>query len=222
MNKQIMSLLCGGLLLGATTAARAMLVTVDFSGTIERDCGHMDAGGHCDGLGLGLHAGDPFTGQFTYATDETLSAFFVQFPTQRFDATDLNLEFHPFDGYLTTFGVKGAISDTLFLTIGLTNGEPVRGGGFPTVMDCADWNLCGLQINDLNRIPVEIAWLNPAVVDALNATSNTQPDVFSMRTTATPEPSSFLLLASGLVWLWYCLRRRPCTPLLSPSQKGML
>jgi hypothetical protein len=89
--------------------------------------------------------------------------------------------------------------------IGLTNGSPVRDGNLPASLACADWLLCGFQIKDEDLPAIEMEWLNPFVIGALNI-SNGSPGIFSLQT--VPEPSSLILLVSGLIGLVFWRRKK--------------
>ena len=84
----------------SATLLHANQVVVNFLGSLEGTCGNYDAATNtCDGFGLGLKVGDPFNGRFSYDDSGAVTEFFVQFPTVRFDAINLELEFQPFDGF---------------------------------------------------------------------------------------------------------------------------
>jgi len=208
MKKQFANLLWSSLLLSLSYTSVVYGITVDFAGTLESTCGHFDStSGECDGFGLGLSVHDPFTGQWTYdAETAAVNTFFVEFPTFRFDASNLSLMFHPFDGSLTLFGVKGSLPNGLFLTVGLTNGDTVGTGTLPLSFSCANWFLCGLQINETGNIPFEMDWMDFQGISALNA-ANEETAVFALSTMQhAPEPSTVVLIGLGclaLVWKYH-------------------
>ena len=179
----------------SATAPHANLIVVEFSGSLDRVC---DVAPFCNGHELELAVGDPFSGRFSYDPITGPAEFFVRFPNVRLDATNLEIEFQPFDGFLTFFNIRGEIPGGSFMHIGLTNGSPVRDGNLPTSLACADWLLCGFQIKDEDLPAIEMEWLNPFVIGVLNI-SNGSPEIFSVQT--VPEPSSLVLLISGFIGL---------------------
>jgi hypothetical protein len=149
--------------------------------------------------------GDPFSGRFSYDPVNGPTEFFARFPNLRLDATNLEIEFQPFDGFLTFMHIRGEIPGGSFMHIGLTNGSPVGDGNLPTFLACEDWFLCGFQIKDTDDPAIEMEWLNPLVIGALTI-SNGSPEIFSLQT--VPEPSSLVLLISGFIGLVFWRRQK--------------
>jgi hypothetical protein len=183
-------------LLGLPARALAIPTTFSFSGTVEGVCNFPPI---CNAFGLPIALGDPFTGQFSFDDTETPTDFRISFPQVSFVATDLSLLTQDFDGHIQFANLQGRIANGLFINIGLTLGFPARPDLFsPVVWDCAQWFLCGLQINESGGIAVEEGWLEINAIRALNP-DNQSPEIFSIR--AVPEPSTLLLLGSAAVLL---------------------
>jgi len=186
----------------SATAPHANLIVVEFSGSLDRVC---NVAPFCNGLGLGLAEGEPFSGRFSFDPITGPTGILVRFANVRLDATSLATEFQPIDGHLTFFNIHGEIPGGLCMHIGLTNGSPVRDGNLPTSLACADWLLCGFQIKDEDLPAIETEWLNPFVIGALNI-SKGSPEIFSLQT--VPEPSSLVLLISGFIGLVFWKRKK--------------
>lgn len=134
------------LLLSGT--ANAGIITAKFDGLIDHDIGNFDpiSGAH-DGFGLGIVNGDPLFGSFSYdsITGAPIHLTAVVGDTL-FRATNLSIGAHLFDGLRTWFYIRGQIVDGLFMSVGLTAGEPIFTTLPPMRLDSRDgWGAYGLK-----------------------------------------------------------------------------
>jgi hypothetical protein len=199
------SLMFALLLVLCSTNLHAIPITIKFSGQIDGVCNFPP---FCNGFGLGISVGDPFKGIFSYDSNAVpiatnfnvatyaLTNFSVNFPTLSFTATNPTMKISLFDGFLEWINVQGVIPGGLFMNVGLTNGVPMLPNlSPPTFLSCAGWVLCGFQIKDYSFPAIETGWLETNSIRAVNF-GNRSANIFSL-----PEPSTILLLVSGLLGL---------------------
>jgi hypothetical protein len=193
----------------APALSHAELITINFAGHLST------IGAFGNDFGLGVHVGDAFSGSFSYDSDalpisvSTIGppsglymplSFTVQFPGVTVVGSSLKMQIQLMDIRLTFFNIQGIIPGGFYMNVGLTNGKEVLDSvSPPTSLDCADWLLCGLQIKASSFPAIEIGWLEPDSIRALNGLTNAHPEIFSF---IPPPPPKFPSRRPGCCWGW--------------------
>lgn len=152
-------------LLLAPSLAYGNLMTFDFSGQLDK------IGPFGEDFGFGVAVGDPFSGSFSYDTNQTplletafgftqyaASSFIVNFPQSSASGTNLTLSIQLFDGFLEWVNIQGLISPGLFMDVGFTNGFSVLPNNLPpTFLSCADWFSAPFKLNHHRSLPSKLA-----------------------------------------------------------------
>jgi hypothetical protein len=189
------------LAVAAIMPATATPLLGTFGGNIDHV--FLNPSGTNDAFGLGIALGDSLSGTFAYdsVTGNALH-FNANVGSQTFSASNVSVSFDLFDGFLTSFHVKGEIASGLFMFVGLTNGSPVFTDVPPQRLSSADWFISAFMINATGKPPIEA---NFSLIESIRSGTTNGNGSFYL---TVDEPPAWTICAIALLPLLGRMPRR--------------